>query len=188
MFSDPTGLSLTLSRWMTTLGCSDWRSWRCEQSQVSRFLHNLNALYHYFPSFFLECKSLSYVKQSILFPTSIYCPSAVSDILFAVNVNKVMPGTEEFHLLISHQQDLCWSHCLHESAEIRKVLSKYVGAKLPDPPPLPQRTAYGSIPMTAIGSLFDLLHLVSNASTKSKWPVPMEHLRQVHNFPFQTFF
>lgn len=67
-------------------------------------------------------------------------------------------------------------------AEIRKVLSKYVGRELPDPPPLPQRTAYGEVTMTKMGSLFDVLDVIGNppGGVKLEWPVPMEHLRQVY--------
>jgi len=65
-----------------------------------------------------------------------------------------------------------------------------VGAKLPDPPPLPQRTAYGEVTMTAVGSLFDVLEFVSSppAGIKLNWPVPMEHLRQVNTFCLELLF
>lgn len=68
--------------------------------------------------------------------------------------------------------------------EIRKVMSKYVGGELPEPPPLPQRTAYGEVTMTAMGSIFDVLDVVSSppAGVKLEWPVPMEHLRQGSGF------
>ncbi|XP_024391884.1 beta-galactosidase 17 isoform X2 [Physcomitrium patens] len=68
--------------------------------------------------------------------------------------------------------------------EIRKVLSKYVGRELPDPPPLPQRTAYGEVTMTKMGSLFDVLDVIGNppGGVKLEWPVPMEHLRQASGF------
>ncbi|KAG0618989.1 hypothetical protein M758_4G107400 [Ceratodon purpureus] len=68
--------------------------------------------------------------------------------------------------------------------EIRKVLSKFVEGELPEPPPLPQRTAYGEVTMKAMGSLFDVLKVVSTppAGIKLEWPVPMEHLRQGSGF------
>lgn len=68
--------------------------------------------------------------------------------------------------------------------EIRKVLSKYVEGELPEPPPLPERTAYGEVMMKAMGSLFDVLKLVSTppGGVKLEWPVPMEHLRQGSGF------
>lgn len=62
------------------------------------------------------------------------------------------------------------------------MLSKYVMGELPEPPPLPQRTAYGEVTMKAMGSLFEILHVVSTppGGVKLEWPVPMEHLRQVN--------
>ena len=70
------------------------------------------------------------------------------------------------------------------------MISKYVGGELPEPPPLPQRTAYGEVTMTAIGSIFDVLDVVSSppAGVKLEWPVPMEHLRQVHIFCLELLF
>ena len=64
------------------------------------------------------------------------------------------------------------------------MLSKYVDRELPEPPPLPERTAYGEVMMKAMGSLFDVLKLVSTppGGVKLEWPVPMEHLRQGSGF------
>lgn len=74
---------------------------------------------------------------------------------------------------------LTWT--LNWGAEIRNVLSKYAAGRLPDPPPLPQRTAYGEVTMKAMGSLFDVLKVVSTppGGMKLEWPMPMEQLRQV---------
>ncbi|XP_024366649.1 beta-galactosidase 8 isoform X2 [Physcomitrium patens] len=68
--------------------------------------------------------------------------------------------------------------------EIRNVLSKYAAGRLPDPPPLPQRTAYGEVTMKAMGSLFDVLKVVSTppGGMKLEWPMPMEQLRQGSGF------
>jgi beta-galactosidase len=68
--------------------------------------------------------------------------------------------------------------------EIRKVVSKYVKGDLPEPPPLPPRTAYGEVTMKAMGSIFDVLKFVSNppSGIKLEWPVPMERLRQGSGF------
>jgi beta-galactosidase len=68
--------------------------------------------------------------------------------------------------------------------EIRKVLSKYVVGELPEPPPLPPRTAYGEVTMKAMGSIFDVLKVVSNppGGVLLEWPVPMERLRQSSGF------
>lgn len=73
---------------------------------------------------------------------------------------------------------------LSSNAEIRKVLSKYVVGELPEPPPLPPRTAYGEVTMKAMGSIFDVLKVVSTppGGIKLEWPVPMERLRQVIYF------
>lgn len=65
-----------------------------------------------------------------------------------------------------------------------------MGTKLPEPPPLPQRTAYGEVTMTTMESLFDILEFVSTppAGIELKWPVPMEHLGQVHTFCLELLF
>lgn len=67
------------------------------------------------------------------------------------------------------------------NAEIRKVLSKYVVGELPEPPPLLPKTAFGEVTMKAMGSIFDVLKVVSNppGGVKLDWPIPMERLRQV---------
>lgn len=61
------------------------------------------------------------------------------------------------------------------------MLRKYVVGELPEPPPLPPRTAYGEVTMKAMGSIFDVLKVVSNppGGILLEWPVPMERLRQV---------
>ena len=70
------------------------------------------------------------------------------------------------------------------------MISKYVRGELPEPPPLPQRTAYGEVTMTAMGSLFDVLNFDNTppAGMRLEWPVPMEHFRQVHIFCLELFF
>lgn len=66
-------------------------------------------------------------------------------------------------------------------AAIRKVLSKYVVGALPEPPPVIQRMAYGAVTMSIMGSLFDMLKLVTQPpeGIRMEWPVPMEELQQV---------
>ncbi len=63
---------------------------------------------------------------------------------------------------------------------IREVMSRYVVGTLPDPPPLPERRAYGLVAMDMLASLFDLLESLSQPpqGVSMDWPVPMEQLKQ----------
>jgi beta-galactosidase len=67
---------------------------------------------------------------------------------------------------------------------IRTVLSKYANGTLPEPPPLPERIAYGEVTMLTIGSLFDILEHVSQPSRgiRMEWPLPMEQVKQASGF------
>ncbi|CAK9867730.1 unnamed protein product [Sphagnum jensenii] len=67
---------------------------------------------------------------------------------------------------------------------IREVMSRYVVGTLPDPPPLPERRAYGLVTMDMLASLFDLLESLSQPpqGVSMDWPVPMEQLKQASGF------
>jgi len=67
---------------------------------------------------------------------------------------------------------------------IREVMSRYVVGTLPDPPPLPERRAYGLVTMDMLASLFDLLEALSQPpqGVSMDWPVPMEQLKQASGF------
>lgn len=78
---------------------------------------------------------------------------------------------------------LCLTSSVMIIAAIRTVLSKYANGALPEPPPLPERIAYGEVTMLTIGSLFDILEHVSQPSRgiRMEWPLPMEQVKQVSN-------
>ncbi|CAM6096522.1 unnamed protein product [Calypogeia fissa] len=67
---------------------------------------------------------------------------------------------------------------------LRAVLSKHSSSVLPDPPPLPERKAYGIVELQKLPSLFDVLQSISTPQNgiKMDQPLSMELLGQASGF------
>ncbi|KAJ7550724.1 hypothetical protein O6H91_07G114700 [Diphasiastrum complanatum] len=67
---------------------------------------------------------------------------------------------------------------------LQKVLAQYHKSALPPSPPLPPRRQYGTVELTMVASIFDVLELLSKPSQgiQNEIPVYMEYLNQASGF------